>query len=130
MPLSNTAKKTLNRIGDIICPKNEEFPSYSEYGGIEFVDDMLSTAPASDISDLNLLLTVLAVVPNGVLRWLVKSSGESHNKEGMIATLFRQLDFGLKGIILSTYYSGIKTSTYNGKMPTEVIGFSINRMEL
>ncbi|PCJ87837.1 MAG: hypothetical protein COA57_03975 [Flavobacteriales bacterium] len=128
--LGNSAKKALNRIGDIICPKNGDFPSYSEYGAIEHVDDMLETAPESDINDLNMLLAILSFMPNAILKWLVKSVSKSHWKNGGVTTLFRQLDFGLKGIIFGTYYSGKKTAVYNGKIPTEVIGFSINRIEL
>ena len=127
--LSNTALKTINRIGDIICPKNGEFPSYSETGCVEHVNSMIIYAPDADIGDLNMLLSILSVMPSSVLRWLVNTMTASHQKEGGFATLMRQLDFGLKGIILGTYYSGKVGSNYSGKKPTEVIEFDINRME-
>ena len=128
--LSPLAKKGLCRLGDIICPKNEEFPSYSELGVIEFVDEMLETAPESDIQDLGLVLMILSFMPTFVLVWLVKSMNNSHHKEGIISNLFRQLDFGIKGIIFSTYYSGEKGKNYSGKLPSEIIGFSMNRIPL
>lgn len=128
--LSPIAKKGLCRLGDIICPKNDEFPSYTELGVIDYVDGMLETAPEPDIKDLGLVLSILAYMPDFALKWLVKSMNESHHKNGFISTLFRQLDFGIKGIIFSTYYSGEKGHNYSGKTPTDVIDFSINRMEL
>ena len=127
--LSNPALKAINRIGDILCPKNGDFPSYSETGCVEHVNDMIAYAPESDIGDLNMLLTILAYMPTGVLKWLVKSITASHQKEGGLSTLFRQLDFGLKGIVLGTYYSGKVGANYKGKKPTEVIDFNITRME-
>jgi hypothetical protein len=40
------------------------------------------------------------------------------------------LDFGMKGIILGTYYSGKVGINYKGKSPLQVIDFSINRIEV
>jgi hypothetical protein len=129
--LSNRAKIGLKRIGDILCPQNGEFPSYTQSGAIDFVDEMLIYAPASDISDLGLLLSILSFMPNFVLHWVVKKMTNSHAAgDGSLAVIFRQLDFGLKGIILGTYYSGKRSASYSGKLPTEIIDFQINRMEL
>ena len=127
--LSNQAQKTLNRLGDIMCPRNDDFPSYSELGAIEFVDGLLQYAPEKDIKDLNMLLAVLAVCPTGLLRGLVKKMNNSHNGKGGASILFRQLDFGIKGIVFSTYYCGKRPSNYKGKLPTEIIDFSLDRIE-
>lgn len=127
--LSKSAVKALTRIGDILCPKNGDFPAYSETGCVEHVDDVIAYAPASDIGDLNMVLSILGYMPAGVLNWLVKTMNNSHEKEGGFATLMRQLDFGLKGIIYGTYYSGKVGANYKGKTPQEVIDFSIVRME-
>jgi hypothetical protein len=129
--LSKRAKKGLCRIGDIICPENNEFPCYTASGYIEHVDEMIAYAPASDINDLNMLLSILSFMPGFVLKWLVNKMNNSHNGgDGGLDVLFRQLDFGLKGIILGTYYSGKQTSSYNGKLPTEIIDFKITRIKL
>lgn len=127
--LSKSAIKALTRIGDILCPKNGEFPSYSETGCVEHVDDVIAFAPASDIGDLNMVLSILSYMPTGMLNWLVKTMNDSQGKDGGIAVVMRQLDFGLKGIIYSTYYSGKVGANYTGKTPQEVIDFSIVRME-
>ncbi|MFC2175626.1 hypothetical protein ACFLR1_01480 [Bacteroidota bacterium] len=126
--LSNGALKSVNRIGNIFCPGDEEFPSYSELGCIEHIDIMVENVPPADLADLNLLLTILSFCPKFVLTWMVKSMARSHWKEGPIQVLFRQLDLGLRGMIFGTYYSGKVGSNYTGKNPHEIVGFSVSRV--
>jgi hypothetical protein len=127
--LSPSALKGLNRIGDILCPGDGEFPSYSTVGCIEHVDIALEYAPAADIKDLGLLLSILSFMPTFVLRWLVNQMADSHDSDGPLSPTFRQLDFGLRGIIFGTYYSGRSGSNYKGPNTHELVGFSINRIE-
>jgi len=126
---SKSALKALNKIGDIMAPENGELPSYSVCGCIEHVDDVAGYAPENDIKDLGMLLSILSFMPDFVLQWFVKAMNDSHQKNGGLSDLFRMLDFGIKGIILGTYYSGKTGKNYNGKSPLELIGFSINRIE-
>ncbi len=125
--LGNSALKSLEKIGDILCPKNGEFPSYSEFGAIEFVDQMLQYAPASDIKDLNFLLSVLSIMPSFILKWIVRHMTTSVENNGVLSPLFRQLNFGFRGLIFSSYYAGKRPKNYTGKLPTELIDFSLNR---
>ena len=39
---SKGALKALNRFGDILVPANGDFPSFSEYGGLEHIDKMVA----------------------------------------------------------------------------------------
>jgi len=126
---SSSALKALNRIGDIISPKNGEFPAFSEVGCLEHVDDVASYAPASDLKDLNLVLSILSFMPGFFLKWLVKTMNNSHAKEGGLSDTFRMLDLGLKGIIFGTYYSGKTGKNFKGKSPQQIIGFSITKIE-
>ncbi|HXH17580.1 MAG TPA: hypothetical protein VNJ07_00750 [Chitinophagales bacterium] len=127
--LSPRAKKSLVRIGDILLPKNEDFPAFSETGSIEYIDNLTACAPESDIHDLNRVLSMLSYMPDFVLKWLVSKMVNSHNSNGMLSSVFRQLDFGLRGLIFSCYYSGKTGSHFKGKNPLEVIGFEIKRVE-
>ncbi len=126
--LSNSALKSINRIGDILCPGEGEFPSYSNLGCVEHIDTMFENAPPADVKDLGLLLFVLAFMPTSVLNWLVKRMANSHGEEGEISVLLRQLDFGMRGIIFGTYYSGKVGSSYKGSNPLDLIGYDINRI--
>lgn len=127
--ISPSAVKGLTRIGDILCPGDDYFPSYSKLGCVEHVDIALEHAPASDIKDLGLLLSILSFMPGFVLRWLVRQMAESHDSNSALSTTFRQLDFGLRGIIFGTYYSGRSGSGYSGPNTHELVGFSVNRVE-
>jgi len=127
--ISPAAVKGLIRIGDILCPGDDYFPSYSKLGCVEHVDIALEHAPASDIKDLGLLLSILSFMPGFVLRWLVQQMAESHDSDSSLSTTFRQLDFGLRGIIFGTYYSGRSGSGYSGPNTHDLVGFSINRVE-
>ncbi|MBL4585441.1 MAG: hypothetical protein JKX84_00060 [Flavobacteriales bacterium] len=104
--LSNSGLRALSRIGDILCPGDHEFPSYSETGCIEHVDRMLATVPPADMKDLGLLLSVLSFTPGFFLRWLVTQMAKTDESTSTLSGLFRMLDFGLRGIIFGTYYSG------------------------
>ncbi|MHC4120241.1 MAG: hypothetical protein ACYSWO_22335 [Planctomycetota bacterium] len=123
------ALKGLNRIGDIFIPGAGDLPSFSEFGGIEHVDDVIAYAPEEDIADLNLVLRILSVLPQGVLRWAADQMMAASHKEGRLAALLRQLNIGLKGILFSCYYSGKAGSSYTGKNPLDLIGYSVNRVE-
>jgi hypothetical protein len=127
--ISPAAVKGLTRIGDILCPGDDYFPSYSKLGCVEHVDIALEYAPVSDIKDLGLLLSILSFMPGFVLSWLVRQMAESHDRDSALSITFRQLDFGLRGIIFGTYYSGRSGSGYIGPNTHELVGFSINRVE-
>lgn len=127
--LSNKALKTLNRIGDIIIPENGDFPKFSDTQSLQHIDDLITYAPEDDIKDLNLLLTILFFMPRFVLVWLVKKMETARDNEGPLGALFRQLDFGVKGLIFSCYYSGKTGDAFRGNNPLDVIGFEIKRVE-
>ena len=123
------ALKGLNRIGDVFIPKSGELPSFSEFDGIEFIDDVIAYAPDEDIASLNLVLSIFSFLPEGLLHWIADQMVAASYKDGGLAALLRQLNIGLKGILYSCYYSGKAGRSYQGKNPLEVIGYSVNRVE-
>lgn len=127
--LSKKALKALSRIGDIIIPENGEFPKFSDTYSIQHIDDLLDYAPQDDIQDLNMLLGVLYFMPGFVNRWLVSKMENSFNNNGPLGSLYRQLDFGIKGLVFSCYYSGKTGDGFNGNNPLDVIGYEITRIE-
>ena len=127
--LSNSALKAINRLGDLMIPRNGEFPSFSDVGGLEYIDDLVSYAPPADIKDLNLLLTILAFMPTFVLRWLLGRMEKSMESTGPLSSLFRMLDVGLRGLIFSCYYTEKIPASYKGKKPLDIIGFGLTRVE-
>jgi len=124
-----TALKGLNRIGDVFIPKSGDLPSFSEFGGIEHVDDVIAYTPEEDIASLNMVLGIFSFLPEGMLHWAADQMVAASNKEGGLAVLLRQLYIGLKGILFSCYYSGKAGRGYDGNNPLDVIGYQVNRVE-
>lgn len=127
--LSNSALKAINRIGDLMIPRNGEFPSFSEVGGLQYIDDLVSYAPPADIKDLNLLLTILSFMPTFVLKWVLGKMETAMENTGPLGSIFRLLDIGLRGLIFSCYYTEKIPDSYKGKKPLEIIGFELTRVE-
>ena len=128
--LSKAAVRGIVRLGNILIPGDgDQMPSYEEYGGYEHVDELLEHAPPSDIGDLGLLLSILSVMPKFVLVWLVKKMSVSHAKGNGPWILLRQLDMGIRGIVLSTYYTEKSGASFTGTPPLDGIDYSITRME-
>jgi hypothetical protein len=128
---SNRAIKGLQKVGDIYCPKNGEFPSYSEAAGTQYLDNLAVNVPADDFSALNIVLAILSFLPKGILNWLVNTLQNSmdSSSDGMIPSLLRQLNIGLRGLCYSTYYSEFTNPYYSGKTPMQIIDYHLNRLE-
>lgn len=118
----------MNRIGDILVPGGNGFPSFSEYNCAEHVDDLLAYAPADDVKDLGMALILLNFLPGFLLVKLVKTLAASPQNQGPLGTVLRQLNMGIRGIVFSLYYSEKPGTGYSGKDPEKMIGFSLNRV--
>lgn len=125
---SANAVKCLIRFGDLIIPSNEPFPSFSEYGGVEYLDDMLEYAGDDDVTTLNILLGILSFMPDSVLRWVIRKTEESPSNESMMGGLFRELHVGLRGILFSCYYAGKPGKNYTGTDPLDLVGYDVKRV--
>lgn len=125
---SPRALKALNRFGDIMIPGDEELPSFSQYGGLEQIDKMVAYAPIEDINDLNMALGLLQTMPTFALRILVKQMSNSAEMRGPLGTGLRLLNLALRGLIFACYYAERPGKNFNGKDPTEIIGFEVNRV--
>ena len=115
--------KVIEQIGDIYCPSNSPLPSFSELGAIEHIDLVIADLPEGDRKDLGLLLVVLSFCPRFFLVGLVALLEKAGGFPRFLAMPFLLLRFGLRGIVFSLYYSGLKGERYSGRLPTEVIGF-------
>ena len=127
---SNSAKKGLSRMGDLILPASGEFPKYSDVAGLQYIDELVINAPKEDINSLNLLLTILSFMPTFILKWLIgkMATSQSNPSNGFIGVTFRQLDVGLKGLVFTTYYGEKINPNYTGKTPEQLVDFKINRI--
>ena len=113
----------------VLIPGDDEFPSFSAFMCMHHIDDLVAHAPSDDINDLGMVLGILSIMPRGVLVWLVKTMSNAHNNHGPLGTLFRQLNMGIRGIVFSLYYSEKPGINYKATNPTEMIGFTLNKVE-
>jgi hypothetical protein len=122
------ALKGLNRIGNVFIPGEGDLPSFSEFGGIEHVDDVIAYTPAEDIASLNMVLSIFSALPEGMLRWAADQMVAASYRDGPLDGLLRQLNIGLKGILFSCYYSGKGGTKFSGENPLDTIGYAVNRV--
>ena len=116
----------LTRIGDLMLPANGRFPAFSQTGCIERIDDLMGTAHPDDIRDLGLLLLVFNFLPVFVLRWVLQLVDKAEQMPSFIAPIFRTLNIGVKGVVLSLYYSGYSRVTYQGKSALDAIDYEVH----
>ena len=127
---SNLAIKGLTKVGNIYCPKNEEFPAFSDVAGTYKLNDLVKNVPTDDFSSLNLVLAIFSFLPNFILNWIVSKCQQSQDNpsDGVIQSTFRQLNIGLRGLCYSIYYSEFNNPNFTGKKPLQVIDYSLNRI--
>ncbi|MBI2421387.1 MAG: hypothetical protein HYV27_01065 [Candidatus Hydrogenedentes bacterium] len=123
--LNENAVKTLNRFGDILFPRNGEYPSFSELGCAEHVDDIAAHAPAEDIALLGSFMATLRFAPGFVLRGIVWATQNADRFPEPIGTNLRLLDMGIRSLTVTLYYSGKKGAHYTGPTPLNVIDFHL-----
>ncbi|PIQ26610.1 hypothetical protein COW36_01390 [bacterium (Candidatus Blackallbacteria) CG17_big_fil_post_rev_8_21_14_2_50_48_46] len=128
--LNKTQLKGLVRLGRLMLPHSGEFPSFQELGCIEHIDEIAAYIPETDLADLKMLLTLLALMPTPGLKGLIRMMQSPDAWPESVASTLRQMDTGLRGIIMSLYYSGRKGSRYSGQTPLELMGVEIVRVPL
>jgi hypothetical protein len=127
---STRATKGLLKVGEIYCPKNGDFPSFSEAAGTPYLNNLAANVPEDDFSSLNLVLAIFSFLPKGILNWIIEACTNAQNNpsDGIIPSTLRQLNIGLRGLCYSIYYSEFTNPNYKGKKPLEVIDYKLNRV--
>ncbi|MDB5227459.1 MAG: hypothetical protein JWN78_1652 [Bacteroidota bacterium] len=129
---SNRAITGITKVGDIYCPKNGEFPAFSEAAGTQYLNNLVSNVPEDDFSSLNLVLIIFSFLPAFILKWLIGVFERSMDNPGdsILPSLLRQLNLGLRGLCYSVYYSEFSNPEYKGRTPLQIIDYHLNRVEL
>jgi aldehyde dehydrogenase (NAD+) len=97
----------LLRIGDALIPGDGEFPSFSASRCAEQADRMFDHMYAGDLSGVKALLTAFRFLPRFVLRGLIRLTDAHDAAPEPAATLFRMINLGVKGVVMTLYYSGV-----------------------
>ena len=121
MTLTPAQRTGLLRLGDVIIPGDDELPSFSQSGVADHVDQMLDWMYEADRSALLLLLTTVSKMPRLAVKALVLSTEHGDSAPEPLAGGLRMASLGIKGVILSLYYSGVDA----GGRVREVIGYDV-----
>jgi hypothetical protein len=121
--LSRRALIALNRLGDLMLPRYEDFPSFSETGCVQFVDDIVLYAPADDVKSLGIFLTLLSFCPDFVLKLIINLTQRGQRMQGPLGPLLRLLDMGIRSVIVTLYFSGKTAKGFTGKSPLQLTGY-------
>lgn len=122
------AIKGLDKVGDVIIPGTtgeNGFPSFSQTGCIENVDEILQVTHPEDVAALNILMTVLGLLPALVTLTLFKLSMQDEKVPDILGNPLRMLNLALRGLPMSLYYSSFSKLEYDGKKVYEIIDYDI-----
>lgn len=123
--ISHRALKGLNKLGDVVIPKSQTLPSFSETNAIEYVDEVLEVTDPEDVTALNILLTVIHFLPAGFSKGLLKLSEQCERLPDWIGNPLRMVNIALRGIPLSLYYSGLQGSQAKGSNVLEIMEYEL-----
>jgi len=125
--LSARQFRGLEKLGDAYCPGDDELPSFAALGCAEHVDEVLDCMPEQDRRDLAMLLGVCAIKPRWALSAFIRLLALSPRIPSWLGGgMLRFLHMGIRGLILTLYYSGKAGSAYRGRTPHEVLGYEVS----
>ena len=116
--------KGLQKLGDVMMPGGQGFPAFSETGCLAYVDTAMGSAHPDDIRDFGMLLLFFYAAPITVIHWVLKLADNADRFPTAVAALLRKLNIGIKGVVVSLYYSG-KTGLGVSHNPLDTIEFSL-----
>ena len=115
----------LNRLGDAFIPGDRELPSFSACGCADHVDRVLTPMPEEDRKDLLMLLGILSMFPVFALRILWMILEASRWIPTPVGAFLRFLRTGLKGLVVTLYYSGETAKGYSGATAYSVLDYEV-----
>lgn len=105
--LSPTQIKGLVRVGDVLIPGDEDLPSFSRSGAIEYADRMLGYMNESDLSGVKVLLWLFRFMPRFKIRWIMALTEQQRHMPEPLASACRMINLGIKGVVMTLYYSDL-----------------------
>lgn len=94
----------VEKIGNVMFPGGEGFPSFIEIHCARHLDRILDYMPQQDLKDLGMLLSLMAILPAGMVRGFVCLLEMLSGFPGPVGGLVRTIRIGLRGLIMSLYY--------------------------
>jgi acyl-CoA reductase-like NAD-dependent aldehyde dehydrogenase len=121
---SQNQLKGLLRVGDIILPGTDTSPSFSKAGSINHIDRMAKYLSEDDLNGLQMLFGVFKWTPKWVIKFIMFLCNHNKRFPGFLGAGLRMIEIGVKGAVLSPYYSNLTSSDYQGKKVYDIIGWN------
>ena len=114
----------LLRAGDVILPGTDVSPAFSKLGCIDHVDRMAAYLTDRDLGGLRTLLAVVRYAPTWLIRLVLAAAEKNDRFPGPLGTALRTIDIGLRGMLMSLYYSNLTGEGYRDRPVFDVIGWN------
>ncbi|MCP4665048.1 MAG: hypothetical protein GY849_01675 [Deltaproteobacteria bacterium] len=114
----------LQKAGDVILPGTARSPSFSATGCMIHIDRMAAFLSHDDLGALRLLFGFFRWAPLWLIRLLMVVATHNGNFPGPVGAGLRLIEIGLKGAVMSLYYSNLTGSDYRGEKIFDVIGWN------
>ena len=114
----------LIKAGDVILPGTDVSPSFSRTGCIDHVDRMASYLTSDDLGGLRFLLGIFRFFPKWLIRLLMTACVKNSLAPGFLGSALRTIDLGIRGMVMSLYYSNLTGKEYQGKKIFDIIGWN------
>ncbi len=105
--LSASQQRGLLRLGDVLIPGDGDMPSFSNSGCAAHADRMLQHMYDDDRAGVTGVLTACAFLPRPVIRGLFAMTDRHERAPEPIAGLLRMANLGIKGVVMTLYYSDV-----------------------
>jgi hypothetical protein len=109
--LSPLQTRGLRKVGDVLIPGDTDLPSFSKSGCIAHVDRMLEYMYAADRDGVKALLGVCGALPKVAVRGLLTLTEHHAGLPNAIGSVLRLINTGLKGVVMTLYYSDVGEGT-------------------
>ena len=94
-------------VGDILIPGDGEMPSFSACGCAAQADRMLAHMTDADRDGVKALLGIFRFLPRFAVRAIFWLTEKHHAFPEPIAAVLRLVNLGVKGVVMTLYYSGV-----------------------
>ncbi len=113
----------LEKTGDVILPGTDRSPAFSQTGCITAVDRMAAHLNPGDLAGLAMVLTVFRWSPQWLIRGVLGLCTRSARFPGFLGAGLRTLEIGIKGAVMSLYYSNLRGPNPTGTPVFDAIGW-------
>lgn len=93
------------KAGQVLAPGSQRLPSFSSDYFIHEIDRILEFMTSEDLNGFRFLMTLFSILPPSSIKSLLLFAEKSSYLPNFLQPPFRLINFGVKGVIYTMYYS-------------------------